>query len=297
MIKQIPPWRNSVAIVTGAASGIGRALAEELALRGAEVVLADRQLAVAADVADGIRARGGRATAFQVDVRDFAAVRYCVDATVERMGHIDYLFNNAGINVFGDVLSYKASDWDDVFDVNLRGVAYGVQAAYPHMVARGCGHIVNTASAAGLLPSPDIPAYAASKHAVIALSRALRLEGQFYGVRVSALCPGLTRTAMLIGGKFGRMNTKGVSQEFWERLQPMDPSELARRTLDAVERNKAIIIIPKGWKWSALWLLDRLAPALSMKLWGKNLERTFRALGRHPGEREGRRGKIERHCP
>src|SRR5215472_3907198 len=224
MAKTKAAWKDEVALVTGGASGIGRALSEELASRGAEVVLADRQHALAEDVARAIREKGGRATACELDVCDLDAFTRSVDGIVKRTGHVDYLFNNAGIAVGGEVSTYKRADWDDVFDVNLRGVAYGIQAVYPHMVARGHGHIVNTASVAGLLPSPEAASYTASKHAVVGLSKALRLEGKRHGVRVSVLCPGVIRTPILTGGKFGRMNVPISEDKImtqWEKLRPI----------------------------------------------------------------------------
>jgi NAD(P)-dependent dehydrogenase (short-subunit alcohol dehydrogenase family) len=206
-------WQGKVAFVTGGASGIGRALCEELAARGAEVVVADRQAALAEEVARGIRGHGGRASACELDVCDAEAFRKAAASTIAKSGQIDYLFNNAGIAVGGEVANYKAADWDDVIDVNLRGVAYGVSAVYPHMMSRGRGHIVNTASVAGLLPPPEAVSYTATKHAVVGLSRALRIEASRYGVRVSALCPGVIRTPILTGGKFGRMNIPGVNDQ------------------------------------------------------------------------------------
>jgi NAD(P)-dependent dehydrogenase (short-subunit alcohol dehydrogenase family) len=280
MPKKNAAWDGAVAIVTGGASGIGKALSEELAARGVDVVLADRQVALAEEVARGIRERGGRATAHELNVCDLEAFRRCADATVKRTGRIDYLFNNAGIGVGGEVAIYKPADWDDVFNVNLRGVAYGIQAVYGHMIAQGHGHIVNTASVAGLLPSPEAASYTASKHAVVGLTKALRIEGRRHGVRASALCPGVIRTPILTGGKFGRMNLEGVTKEdilaTWERLRPIEPEELARRALDAVARNVAIIIIPSWWK--AVWLLDRLLPAVSLRLWGRMYDRLRKDL-------------------
>lgn len=280
MKKPTKAWDGSVAFVTGGASGIGKALAEELAARGAEVVVADRQAAMAEEVARGIRGKGGRASACELDVCDAEAFKKAVAGVVARSGHVDYLFNNAGIAVGGEVTTYKTADWDDVIDVNLRGVAYGISAAYPHMVARGRGHIVNTASVAGLLPPPEAVSYTATKHAVVGLSRALRLEAARYGVRVSALCPGVIRTPILTGGKFGRMNQPIASEKIlaqWEKLRPIEPQELARRALDQVEKNVEVIVVP-GW-WKAVWMLDRLSLRLSSKLWERMLERTRKELG------------------
>src|SRR5262245_52643624 len=133
-----------VAVITGGASGIGWALGEELALRGVEVVLADLQADLAEEVAAGIRREGGRATAALLDVRSHASFQELVRDTVRRAGRIDYFFNNAGIAVGGEIADYAIEDWDDVIDVNLRGVVYGIQAVYPVMIAQRSGHIVNT---------------------------------------------------------------------------------------------------------------------------------------------------------
>jgi NAD(P)-dependent dehydrogenase (short-subunit alcohol dehydrogenase family) len=122
---------------------------------------------------------------------------------------------------------YQIQDWYQVFDVNLRGVANGVQAAYPVVLKQGFGHIVNTASMAGLMPSPLTVGYCATKHAVVGLSTSLRIEAAPFGVRVSVLCPGLIRTPVLENcGRFGKMLRPlpiEVQRKNWERLRPMEP--------------------------------------------------------------------------
>ena len=266
---------GKVAIVTGGASGIGAALGKEIARAGAEVILADRQVDVAESVAASIRAKGGRVSAAELDVRDYPATRELVTRTASRAGSVDYYFNNAGIGVGGEVDSYEPRDWDDVLDVNLRGVAYGVQAAYPVMIAQGGGHLVNTASMAGLVAAPGETSYAASKHGVVALSKALRIEGRRHGVRVSVLCPGVIGTPILTGGKYGRLNfgdlPEGKLRELWDRFRPMNVDVFAQKAVRAVARNEAIIVYPTWWK--AFWYLERLSPALSERLWAALLDR------------------------
>ncbi len=262
-----PPTAQRTAIVTGGASGIGRAFCEELARRGVRVVVADRQRDLAETVARGIRAAGGHATVAELDVRDVEQFKRVVGDLVADTGRLDYLFNNAGIAVSAEMKDHAPADWDDVFDVNIRGVAYGIVAAYPVMIRQGFGHIVNTASMAGLVGGGHLGAYTASKHAVVGLSRALRLEAKSYGVRVSVVCPGLIRTPIMDGGRFGRIKLKTDMSRMraeYERLRPMAPETLASRVLDAVERNRAIIIAP-GW-WKLLWYLERLSPALSERV-------------------------------
>jgi NAD(P)-dependent dehydrogenase (short-subunit alcohol dehydrogenase family) len=262
-------------MVTGGASGIGAALAKGLAGHGAEVVLADRQIALARTVVETIRASGGRAQACELDVRDAKAFAALASETQSRAGRVDLLFNNAGIGVGGEMHTYSARDWDDVFDVNLRGVAYGIQAVYPIMIRQGAGHIVNTASMAGLITSTCGGSYAATKHAVVGLSKALRVEARSHGVRVSALCPGAIATPILTGGKFGRMNATGLSDakilEMWATFRPMDADVFAGKVLRAVATNEGIIVVPSWWK--AFWYLERLSPDLSFKVWGALLDR------------------------
>ena len=145
---------GATAIVTGGASGIGRGLAEEMAKRNSEVVLADRQIELAEEVASKICSSGGSASAFNVDVTDFSTVERLVQETVARTGRLDYMFNNAGIGIGGNVSHFGIEDWIQMMDVNLHGVINGVQAVYKIMMAQGFGHIVNTASLARLTPSP-----------------------------------------------------------------------------------------------------------------------------------------------
>jgi NAD(P)-dependent dehydrogenase (short-subunit alcohol dehydrogenase family) len=259
---------GKVAFVTGGASGIGAALTTELVRGGAEVWIADRQIGPAQELAQRLSTGGSKAHAVELDVRDYPSFERAVAQAVRESGRIDYLFNNAGIGVGGEVDSYTLEDWNDVFDVNLRGVVHGIQAVYPIMIRQHSGHIVNTASMAGLTSTVGQTSYTASKHAVVAISRSLRVEAERHGVRVSVLCPGVIRTPILTGGVYGRMNLPGVdSDDFlkaWEELRPMAPEKFAERALRAVVRNDGIIVVPAWWK--AMWYLERLSPALWLRL-------------------------------
>jgi NAD(P)-dependent dehydrogenase (short-subunit alcohol dehydrogenase family) len=278
---------GKTAIVTGGASGIGKALGAALASAGADVVIADRQASVAEEVARELRDRGGAATAVELDVRDFPQMKRIVDDTAARTGKVDMFFNNAGIGVGGEMDGYVRADWDDVIDVNLRGVAYGVQAVYPLMVRQGFGHIVNTASMAGLVSTAGEGSYTAAKHGVVGLSKSLRIEAKRHGVRVSVLCPGAIRTPILAGGKYGRLNFDGLREEqilkMWAALRPMDVDEFARQSLDLVIANEAIIVVPRWWK--AFWYAERISPTVSSRIWemilGK-MRRDIEAAGGRP---------------
>jgi NAD(P)-dependent dehydrogenase (short-subunit alcohol dehydrogenase family) len=273
-------FAGATAIVTGAASGIGRALAEELAKRGCEVVLVDLQIALAKEVAAGIRTFGGKARAVKIDVTDFPAIKKLVKETIKRTGRLDYIFNNAGIVIGGGVNLYGIADWNRVIDVNIRGAVNGIQAAYPIMLAQGFGHIVNTASMAGLMPGPGNTSYTMTKHGIVGLSISLRGEAALAGVRVSVICPGVIQTPILEeGGRFGKMLIEIPAAEMrrlWAQLRPMPPHLFAKKVLDAVAKNKAIIIFPRWWR--VFWWINRLSPGLGISLAQKSLEHTLKKL-------------------
>jgi len=278
--KVIRIFDGATAIVTGGASGIGRALAGALAKRGCEVVLADLQIELAKEVASEINVSGGKADAVKIDVTDFPAMQHLVQETVKRTGRLDYIFNNAGIVIGGSVNLYGIEDWNRIIDVNLRGVINGIQAAYKIMVAQGFGHIINTASLAGLMPGPGNVAYTATKHAVVSLSESLRIEAAQAGVRVSVICPGAVRTPILEGGgRYGKMLIEIPPEQLrrmLERLRPMSPNIFAEKVLNSVAKNKAIIILPSWWR--LFWWINRLSPSLAMFLAQKRLQRMQKEL-------------------
>lgn len=263
---------SRVAIVTGGASGIGRALGAALVRRGDRVVLADVDGAAAAEVAEQLGAAGpGGATAAAVDVRDAGAVASLVSGTAERHGRLDLLFNNAGLGIGGPAEELTVAHWDRVLDVNVRGVVHGVQAAYPLMLRQGYGHIVNTASLAGLLPMPGSAPYATTKWAVVGLSLSLRAEGAPRGVRVSVVCPGGVDTPILDKGMPADLprvptaeatDTRAVITRLsGGRLHGADT--LAVDVLRGIDRNRAVIVAPRQAR--VMWGLMRLSPSLVLR--------------------------------
>jgi len=274
-------FEGAVALVTGGASGIGAALGRELARRGAKAVLADRDAAEAQAQAARIAAAGGRAEARMLDVRDAAAVDAAVADVFARHGRLDYLFNNAGIAVGGEAVDLRLEDWREAIEVNLMGVIHGVQAAWPRLAAQGFGHVVNTASMAAFLPTALAAPYGTTKSAVLGLSLALRLEGEPRGLRVSALCPGVIRTAILDGGRHGRLRNfipAATLAAMNERLRPMDADLFARRALDDVRRNKDVIVHPRGWRM--LRLLQSTCPWLVRALSRREYAKVRPLLGK-----------------
>ena len=234
-------------------------------------MLADRQIEAAEEIALAINATGGKATAVELDVINFSAMEQLVEETVKRTGRLDYMFNNAGIAITGNVSHYSIEDWNQIVEVNLSGVINGVQAAYQVMMNQGFGHIVNTASFAGLVPTPGNVAYASTKHAIVGLSISLRAEAAMLGLRVSVLCPSFVRTAILEdGGKFGRSlidlspDQERRLLESYEKFKPMPANTFAAKALDLIAKNKAIVVLPSRWK--IIWLFSRLFPSLCISI-------------------------------
>ena len=245
-------FANTVAIITGGASGIGLALAKELRKRGGIVIIADTAKEAALRVAESLDVQ-----AEVVDVCDAAAMQALVQSVMATHGRLDYIFNNAGILISGEVTQTTSEDWKRIFDVNLHGVVNGIQAAYPIFIEQGFGHIVNTASSAGLLPCPSLVAYSASKHAVVGLSQGLRAEAYRYGVKVSAVCPGFVKTNIVKNGIDRGKN----SEKLTEGVPWTDVDDCARDILAGVAKNKALIVVTKHGK--ILTQLNRLAPTAS----------------------------------
>ena len=252
-------FTGKTAIVTGAGSGIGAALCRALVDAGADVLCTDVDADAAARTAAALGARSAR-----LDVTDAAAVQATVDDVVARAGRLDLMFNNAGIVWGGDTELLTLDQWNAIIDVNIRGVVHGVAAAYPQMIRQGHGHIVNTASMAGLAAAGQLTSYVMSKHAVVGLSLALRSEAAAHGVGVLAVCPAAVETPILDKGAVGGF----VGRDYFLRGQGMktayDPDRLAADTLGAIERNKALLVKPR--RAHASWLLARLAPGLMQRL-------------------------------
>ncbi len=255
------------AIVTGGASGIGRAIGAALVGQGAHVVLADVDRDLADLVADELSRTvggGGSVRAATLDVRHRDAVHDLVDEVADRHGSLDLMVNNAGIALGGRSHQIPPEHWDRILDVNLRGVVHGVEAAYPRMVAQGHGHIVNVASMAGLAPTPMTLAYTTTKHAVVGLSTTLRPEAARRGVRVTVVCPGAIETPILDKASPADLPAQPegtlTSRQFLDmmRMRPMPADRFAAQALRGIQRNKAIVIVPRSGK--GLWYLQRLSP-------------------------------------
>ncbi|HVB94114.1 MAG TPA: SDR family oxidoreductase [Acidimicrobiales bacterium] len=269
-------FEGKVAIVTGAASGIGKAMATELVDRGATVVVSDIAGEGSAAVAESLARRAGatRAVAATLDVTDAVAVDDLVGRTAAEHGGLDLLFNNAGIGIGGEVSQLSAAHWQRVIDVNLWSVINGVNAAYPRMIAQGRGHIVNTASLSGLLPSPMLVPYSTTKHAVVGLSVGLRMEAAAHGVKVSVVCPGVIETPLLDKSNPDDLPPISSMPNIRSMLTslvgaPYPVASLASDVLDGIAVNRPIIVTP--FHARRAWALYRISPRLLIDQGSKRL--------------------------
>ncbi|MFI8695281.1 MULTISPECIES: SDR family oxidoreductase [Dietzia] len=284
-----PRLAGASAVVTGGGSGIGAALCRALVAAGAHVVVADIDLAAARRVAEEVTttrsgpgagsAGAGSAEPAHLDVTDAAAVAALVEEVVSTRGGLDLMFANAGITWGGDTDKLTLEQWNAIIDVNVRGVVHCVHAAYPHMIDRGAGAIVLTASMGGLCPAGLITSYAMTKHAVVGLGLSLRAEAAGHGVGVTVVCPAAVDTAILDKGELDGFDGRHFYLDGQGVRRPLDPDRLAASVLDGVARNRALVIEPARAR--ATWRLQRLAPGVMDRMIARYV-RASRARAAHP---------------
>ena len=260
--KQETYYRGKVAIVTGGASGIGLSLCQELSRYGATVVVADIDVAGAESAAKSINASGGSAKAAKIDVGEVKEVENLVKTTVDEYGRLDFMFNNAGIAILGEIRDMDMAQWEKLIKINLMSVIYGSHAAYSVMVKQGSGHIINTSSQAGLVTVFGSSAYGVAKHGVVGLSRAMRAEGAGLGVKVRVLCPGGIDTNIVKKATILNWDKNDFLKLI--KYAQMSSSKAADIILKQVAKNKSIITVTKGAY--VMWLLNRLSPSLGDKM-------------------------------
>lgn len=244
---------DKVAVVTGAASGIGRASALAFADAGMHVLVADINLVGAQQVADEIAAKGRKALALRVDVARADDVQAMLEAALDGLGGCHLVMNNAGIAIAGHPWELSEEDWRRTIDVDLWGVIHGSRLFAQHFVRQREGHIVNTASGAGLMAVPGLGAYVTAKFGVVGLSESFRWELAEYGVGVTVVCPGVIATnighASEYRGKFEKargMGIKGIDKG-------VPPERVAAKILAAVRGNEAMVLVGReAWAIAAM---------------------------------------------
>lgn len=263
-------YQDRVCIVTGSASGIGKATSEALLAQGARVVAVDLDLQALTEWAAGYAQVKLEIAA--LNVTDYEGFSALVERTVQSHGRLDYLFNIAGISIVGEAHELTIGHWRKVLDVDLNGVVYGSSIAYRLMVKQGHGHIVNLASIQGLIPLPMEAPYVTAKYGVVGLSHALRVEGAEHGVKVSVVCPGFVKTAIFTKSEVVALDRK----KHIEGLSAFEKGgvtaeECAQTILHGVAKNKPTIMVTRLAR--SLWWLSRLSPKLLMSILGGDLKK------------------------
>ncbi|MEI6632231.1 MAG: SDR family oxidoreductase [Chlamydiota bacterium] len=245
-------FRDKGCVVTGAASGIGFAVAEALLHAGAAVVLADRDAKTLVSAVERLGAHAGRVHSANVDVTSQGQVQRLIQDAASRHGRLDFLFNNAGVGCTMPIGDATLEHWRRLIDVNLWGIIYGVHAAIPVMRRQGGGHLINTSSLAGLMPFPFQALYCATKYALVGLSESLRFELADEGIHLSAVCPADVATRI-----YGTPII-GERREVKPPDNAIPAEEAARIILAGVANGEGIIVLPESAR--KYWLQYRTSP-------------------------------------
>ncbi|MGJ4892907.1 SDR family NAD(P)-dependent oxidoreductase [Bradyrhizobium sp. HKCCYLR20261] len=268
---------GAAAAITGAASGIGRALALELAARGCDLALADRDEPGLASLADELASTRRKVTSHKVDVSDPAAIARFADEATRAHPALNIVINNAGVALFGTFSEIDQSEMEWLFNINFWGVVHGTRAFLPHLSRRPEAHVVNLSSIFGIIAPPGQSAYAAAKFAVRGFSESLRheLAAANSPVRLSVVHPGGIATAIARNARAGHGMTDNARRvqaiERFERLAKTSPREAAQRIIQGIERNEPRILI--GGDARFMDLLQRVLPGTYWRVLAKRLEK------------------------
>jgi NADP-dependent 3-hydroxy acid dehydrogenase YdfG len=273
---------GKVVVVTGAANGIGREMARAFARRGARLAVADIDADGLERVRGELESLGATVYAQAVDVSVAADVGDLCANIYGEMGRVDVLCNNAGVAVGGNFEDMTLDDLRWLVGVNLWGVIHGCHFFYPRMIAQGGGHIVNTASAAGLIPFPSLALYSSTKHGVVGLSETLRAEAALHGIGVTVICPGVIatdivqRSRIVSGSKRSTPGDMAATMDRILKTRGYGPERVAAAAVRAVERNRGVVrVAPEAYALDWLHRLSRGAFCAMMTLGARVAQSVF----------------------
>jgi len=227
--------KNKIAFITGASSGIGKACAESFAKAGCNLIICSRHLDKITKVADEIKTQTGvEVLAFELDVKDFKKIKNTIDNLPDYWKNIDILVNNAGLaKGLNKFYEDKIENWDEMIDTNIKGLLYATKAVLPYMIVRNAGHIINIGSIAGREPYPKGAVYCATKHAVYAITKSLKMDLVDKNIRVTTIDPGMVETNFSVVRFDG---DKARAKEVYKGLQPLTAEDIADIVLFAATR-------------------------------------------------------------
>ena len=264
--------RGKVAVVTGAAGGIGAALAQRLAAEGCRLALVDIQAERLRRTAAAAREQGAQVSTHAVDVSDAAAMQRLADEVLAFHGAVHLVINNAGVTIAAPFVEHSLEDWDWIVGINLRGVMLGCRVFLPHLLAQGEGHIVNLSSIFGVIGVPAQSAYCATKFAVRGLSEALAEELAGTGVQVTVVHPGGVNTDIIASARTSDEAAKERLVSFFAK-KTLPPERAADLIVAGIRRNQRRVLIgPEAW---AMDLLKRLLPVAGNRLSVRAMVRTM----------------------
>ena len=265
--------KDKIVLITGAASGIGRAAALEFATRGSHIIIADIDEKGLADIAREISGKGSAVLSIKTDVSKKDEVKSLISKSIEKFGRVDVLVNNAGVGMNSEIRDMDISDWEWIMGINLWGAIHTIHYLLPHMIEKKSGHIVIVSSAVGLVSYVPIQAaYTTTKFALVGFSEVLRTELERFGIGVTVICPGAIKTPF-----FQTTKLKGFKSDVMDFIPDSffgTPGGAAKEIVKGVIKNKAVVVVTPLAKF--IFILHRISPAISRFISRMNMKKFLR---------------------
>ena len=250
--------KGKLVFITGAASGIGRACAKEFAREGSNLLLTDINAENLGHAAEECRQLGVKVDTIVADISKKDEIDRLAKEALQKVGNIDVLYNNAGVMYLGSAKDMTDEDWNWIVDINMWGPVRLTHALLPHFTQRRSGHIVTTASMAGIVGIPGMAAYSLTKFAMVGFSEALRAELAGQGIDVSVVCPHVVESGITETGHYSSANAEKTAKQGMKSGMPYPTHKAAKEIVTGIKKNKGIIPVARGAK--STWALKRLSP-------------------------------------